>query len=70
VKPADNEVTILASAAIRGDSLHHHVVFDGERSLGVVATEGVVQLRFKIDNGGALYSFAIDSDRAATTRSQ
>lgn len=67
VRPAGNDVAKVASAVIRGDSLHHKVVFDGNRSLRDFATEGPVQLQFTVDGGGggALYAFTIDPAEGA-----
>jgi hypothetical protein len=66
VKATGESLATLASAKITGDSLAHRVVFDGGRSLGDVAPDGVVQLRFTAGRGGALYSFTIDTGRSAT----
>ena len=64
VTPSDSGSTTIAEATINGDSLSHHVVFDGQRSLRDVASDGVVQLRFTLGAGGALYSFTIEPNRA------
>ena len=64
VAPFENQFTTIAESTINGDSLSHHVVFDGRRSLRDVASEGVAQLRFTVGAGGALYSFTIDPNRA------
>lgn len=66
VAPSDNQFTTVAEATIRGDSLNHQVVFEGQRSLREVAADGVTQLRFTVGEGGALYSFTIDPVRAPT----
>ena len=52
VTAAENTVTSVAQATIRGDSLRHQVVFDQNRSLRDVAPDGIVQLRFTVGNGG------------------
>ena len=70
VKSAVSDVTKLASATIRGDSLQHKVVFDGNRSLRDVAPDGMVQLRFTVGEGGALYSFTIDPAASRDCRAQ
>jgi hypothetical protein len=59
VKVTENSVTPVAEATLNGDSLGHKVSFNG-RSLRDVATEGTVQLRFSVGEGGALYSFTVD----------
>jgi len=64
VNSAEPTAKVLASATIRGDSLHHRVAFDGNRSLRDVAPDGVVQLRFIVGDGGALYSMTLEADRA------
>jgi hypothetical protein len=53
----DSDGKFLASAVVTGDSLRHHVSFDG-RSLRETAPDGPVRLRFSVRNGGHLYSFA------------
>jgi hypothetical protein len=60
VTVADNVVTKVAAASIRGDSLQHKVVFENGRTLRDMASGGAVQLRFTVGEGGALYSFTID----------
>ena len=62
VTMADNKVTAVATATIRGDSLRHRVVFDNNRSLRDVSAAGMLQLRFIVGDGGALYSFVIESN--------
>jgi len=54
----DEDGTVLAAAAISGDSLRHKVAFDG-RSLRGVAAKGVARLRFAVTDPGRLYSFTI-----------
>ena len=50
----------LAVATIEeGDSLAHPVTFDG-RTLGEIASDGVVRLQFEVDWRGRLYSFKVD----------
>lgn len=66
MKSMGNDITKIASAEIRGDSLHHKVIFDGGRSLKDVAPEGMTQLQFTVGEAGALYSFTIDPDHAGT----
>jgi hypothetical protein len=68
VSVADSMATRLASATVRGDSLRHHIVFDGNRSLRDVASGGTVQLQFTVEEGGALYSFTIDPPSAEATQ--
>ena len=60
---AENTVTKIAQATIGGDSLNHKVVFDDHQSLCEVAANGMVQFRFTVGEGGALYSFTIDPRR-------
>jgi hypothetical protein len=60
VRANDDNVTKIAEAKVAGDSLRHKVAFDG-KSLRDVAPDGVIQLRFSIEQGGALYSFTVDS---------
>jgi hypothetical protein len=67
VTVGDNTVTKIARATISGDSLCHKVVFDKDRALGDVAADGTAQLRFTVDQGGALYSFTISPRSAGTT---
>ena len=58
---AENTASKIAEATIGGDSLSHKVVFGHHRSLRDVAADHIAQLRFTVGEGGALYSFAIDS---------
>jgi hypothetical protein len=62
VVKSEATATATASATLQGDSLAHKVIFDQNRSLREAAPEGVVQLRFTVGQGGALYSFAIGAD--------
>jgi len=62
VTPVDNAFSTIAEATVNGDSLSHRIRFDGERSLRDVAPDGIVQLRFTVGQGGALYSFTIDPE--------
>lgn len=64
VAPARNTYETLAEARIEGDSLGHLVLFNQDRSLRDVAADGVVQLRFTVGEGGALYSFAVQARQA------
>ncbi len=56
----DGKASAAAEAKIRGDSLNHLVRFNGDKSLRDVAAAGIVQLRFTVGAGGALYSFTVD----------
>lgn len=59
VTAADNVVKPVAVAMIEGDSLDHKVVFENGRTLRELSSNGVVQLRFTVNDGGELYSFVI-----------
>jgi len=48
----------LARASIDGDSLKHRVRFEG-RSLRELAPDGLAKLKFTVQPGGRLYSFAV-----------
>ena len=68
VSSADQSAKVLASATIRGDSLRHSVRFEGNRSLREIAPDGIVQLRFTVGEGGALYSFTIETGNAKASK--
>jgi hypothetical protein len=61
VKPSGDDYAKVAGASLSSDSLRQKVVFDGNRSLRELAPDGMVQLRFTVGEGGALYSFTVDS---------
>jgi len=59
VEVLEIEGKVLGAARVHGDSLDHHVRFDGA-SLGKLASGKRVRLRFSVNGDGELYSFTVN----------